>query len=214
MDEYDIEKEITHQRNPVRIINLTDAVFAIIMTLLVLEIKIPEEPPHSIQALLSAYGIKIVAYIMSFSVTAVYWMSHKLIFSNVKKINTTFLWLNIVYLMIASLIPFVAGLIGTFPFEKNSLIFYATILTLLATLRLIMYTYVTSKKELLYSYVSVKIRGKIIKSMALAALSFFGSIFIAISYPKTAFILCAFTPILFMILVTIVSRHTTKENPS
>ena len=31
---------------------------------------------------------------------------------------------------------------------------------------------------------------------------------------KTAFILCAFTPILFMILVTIVSRHTTKENPS
>ena len=54
MDEYDIEKEITHQRNPVRIINLTDAVFAIIMTLLVLEIKIPEEPPHSIQALRSA----------------------------------------------------------------------------------------------------------------------------------------------------------------
>ena len=212
MDDFDLAKEITHQRNPVRIINLTDAVFAIIMTILVLEIKIPDEPPHSIQSMLSVYGIKILAYIMSFSVTAVYWMSHKLIFANVKKINTTILWLNIIYLMVASLIPFVAGLIGTFPFEENSLILYAIILTLLATLRLIMYTYITSKKELLYSSVSEKIRSQIMKSMALAALSFFASIFVSLFYPKIAFILCALTPILFMILVTIVSRHTSKEN--
>jgi len=173
MDEYDLEKEITHHRNPVRIINLTDAVFAIIMTLLVLEIKIPEESPHSLESVISTYGIKVISFIMSFSVAAVYWMSHKLIFANVKKINTTILWLNIIYLMIASLIPFVAGLIGSFPLEPNSLIFYAIILTLLATIRLIMYIYVTSKKEFLYDSITAKTRSKIIKTMSLAALSFF-----------------------------------------
>ena len=206
MDEHDWKQEITHHRNPVRIINLTDAVFAIIMTLLVLEIKIPEELPRSVESTISVYGTQLISFIMSFALAAVYWMSHRLIFSNVKQIDTTLLWLNIVLLMIASLIPFVAGLLGSFPLEPSSLIFYAIVLTLLATVRLVMFIYVTSNKELLYSSIAVTIRSRIIIAMSAAVFSFFVSIFVASYYPRIAFLSCAFTPVLFMILVTKVSR--------
>ncbi|QIN83765.1 DUF1211 domain-containing protein [Rubrobacter tropicus] len=63
-----------------RIVNFSDGVFAIVITLLVLSIQVPEIPSalvaQGLPSRLLALGPKVLSYVMSFLVVAVYWMAH------------------------------------------------------------------------------------------------------------------------------------------
>src|SRR6187549_497438 len=93
--------------DPTRLVQLTDGVFAIIMTPLVLEVKVPDVSDTGLlrdQLLECCY--RLFLYAISFLLAGVYWMSHRMLFSMVKRINPMLAWLNIVFLMVCSLIPF------------------------------------------------------------------------------------------------------------
>src|SRR6266446_941520 len=89
-----------------RLLALTDGVFAIIMTILVLELKAPSSDTEISG---TAYGLLI--YAISFLLAGVNWIGHSMIFSIVKKANRMLIWLNIIFLMFASLIPFSANIL-------------------------------------------------------------------------------------------------------
>ena len=89
--------------SPGRLEAFSDGVIAIILTIMVLELKSPESPdPH---ALLHEWPI-FISYIISFFYVAVYWINHHHLFHRVKRVDLPILWANIALLFFMSLIPF------------------------------------------------------------------------------------------------------------
>jgi len=108
-----------------RIEALSDAVFAIAMTLLVLGVALP--PGFSREdftpALISLWP-NIAAYIVSFLVLAVYWIGHHNQFFWIERVNRTFLWINMFFLMSIAFIPFSSSLVANYPNEIFAIIIY------------------------------------------------------------------------------------------
>lgn len=89
-----------------------DAIIAIIVTVLVLELPQPAAPTlAAIWALRTSY----FAYLISFLVCANLWQYHHLIYNHVEKINTKIIWLNIVLMLIFSLIPYLTTFVANNP---------------------------------------------------------------------------------------------------
>ncbi|HYD19430.1 MAG TPA: TMEM175 family protein [Patescibacteria group bacterium] len=96
------ERELT----PTRLEAFSDGVIAIIITIMVLELKIPHE--QSMDALLAQWPV-FVSYLLSFLLVAEYWLNHHLLFHLVRRVDTRILWSNMALLFTVSLIPFFTG---------------------------------------------------------------------------------------------------------
>jgi len=138
--------------NPNRLEALTDAVFAIVMTLLVLEISIPEIAQPSLQAELPRRLLelwpKFYSYVLSFIVLGILWSLHHHSFHYIKRSDNGLIWLNIIFLMFVALIPFSTSLEGDYETEQLSIVIYASNVLLALVMRLIIWTYATGKYRL------------------------------------------------------------------
>jgi uncharacterized membrane protein len=89
-----------------------DAIIAIIVTILVLELPQPAAPSlTAIWALKTNY----FAYFISFLVCANLWQYHHLIYNHVEKINGKIIWLNILLMLVFSLIPYITTFVANYP---------------------------------------------------------------------------------------------------
>lgn len=96
---------------PHRLEALADGVFAIVMTLLVFQLAVPlATEPGSLESHLAKMWPDFLIYALSFLVLGVFWLVHHLVFDAVERYDTTLIWLNILFLMLASVIPFSTGL--------------------------------------------------------------------------------------------------------
>ena len=96
----------------------SDGTFAIILTILVLELKVPELENSSFAVFLAAMKIlapKFVSFLFSFFIIAIFWINHHHILHKVQKVDSIFLWLNIAMLLSACLFPFITAFIGDYP---------------------------------------------------------------------------------------------------
>jgi uncharacterized membrane protein len=116
-----------------RIENLADGVFSIAMTLLILEVRVPEIADHTetwelVKQLLAVWP-KLLSFCLSFVVLGVYWVGHHNQFHYVRHTDRPFLWINIFYLMSISFLPFSAGLLGTYNTQQVAVMIYGFHLT-------------------------------------------------------------------------------------
>ena len=113
-----------------RLIFFSDAVFAIVMTLLVLEVRVPEVSPAlaatQLPAKVLALGPKFFSYALSFLVIGTYWIAHHQTFRYVRSYDRTLLWLNLLFLLSISFIPFPTDLLGEYGELRFAVIFYAS----------------------------------------------------------------------------------------
>lgn len=116
-----------------RIEALSDGIFAIVMTLLVLELKVPhiEGIGHG-ELIKSLFELspKFISYILSFIILGIYWIGHHNQMHFIKKSDRTFLWLNLMFFLFVSLVPFSTALLGEYPTEQVSIIVYGANLVL------------------------------------------------------------------------------------
>ncbi len=113
-----------------RITFFSDGIFAITITLLVLEVKVPEVPSEELFKELNHMLPALNSCILSFIVLGIYWIAHHNLFLHIKHHDHVLLWLNTLFMMCIALIPFPTGLISRYPEHHISLIAYASILTL------------------------------------------------------------------------------------
>jgi uncharacterized membrane protein len=110
--------------NKTRLEAFSDGVFAIVITLLILDIRLPEvDYSHFGEALKEIFP-RILSYVMSFVVIGVYWIAHHNSFQLVNKTNRVFLWMNIFLLLFVSFIPFPTSLLGRYPFQTIPVMIY------------------------------------------------------------------------------------------
>ncbi|MEJ7684338.1 MAG: TMEM175 family protein [Segetibacter sp.] len=102
----------------------SDGVFAIVITLLVLDIKIHETEYTTLLNSLRELIPNILSYITSFFVIGLYWLVHHFYIDKMEKIDGTFLFYNLLLLLSISILPFPTGLLGEFPTKTITLILY------------------------------------------------------------------------------------------
>ncbi|MEX8546932.1 MAG: TMEM175 family protein [Mucilaginibacter sp.] len=103
----------------------SDGVIAIIITIMVLELKVPHE--DNIQALVALLPV-FLSYVLSFVYVGIYWNNHHHMLSAVDKINGKALWGNLHLLFWLSLIPFTTEWMGENNFTKWPVLLYGSIL--------------------------------------------------------------------------------------
>ena len=132
----------------------SDGVMAIIITIMILELKLPEmnkeqdkqDIIHHLQELLPHLG----AYIFSFIMIGILWTNHHNLFHLLEKADNFLLGQNLFFLFWVSLIPFVTALIGANPTLPLSTAFYGFIM-LMASLSLTYIRSYTFKKRLVHT---------------------------------------------------------------
>lgn len=114
----------------------SDGVFAIVVTLLVLEIKVPQLPhPHDPGALwpaVAALGPKILTWVMSFVFATIYWVNHHQFLGTVAKVDRGLLFLNALFLLALSFLPFPTALLGDYPRETTAIAVFGVSMSVIA----------------------------------------------------------------------------------
>lgn len=106
-----------------------DAIIAIVITIMILELRPPEEA--SIAALMKI-APNFLSYILSFVFLAIYWNNHHHLFQSVQKVNGAVLWANLHLLFWLSLIPFVTAWLGEAGIQSVPVALYGLVLILSA----------------------------------------------------------------------------------
>ncbi|HVF81585.1 MAG TPA: TMEM175 family protein [Flavisolibacter sp.] len=138
-----------------RMILFSDAVFAIAITLLALEIKVPEVAKdlvsdHLLAEKLAELIPKFVGFIVSFLVIAIYWVVHHRTFGYVINYNPRLLWLNLFFLLAVILMPFSSGFYSVYlltPAARLPVIIYVINIVFLGTMSLIIWEYIANPKH-------------------------------------------------------------------
>jgi uncharacterized membrane protein len=139
----------------------SDGVFAIIITIMVLELKVPREASWS--ALLPV-GPVFLGYVLSFVFLGIYWSNHHHLLQAVEKVNGRVLWANLHLLFWLSLIPFVTGWMGENKFAAVPVALYGIVLWLAAIAYFILaraLLLIHSKDSLLATALGRDFKGKV-----------------------------------------------------
>ncbi|MEO7114681.1 MAG: TMEM175 family protein [Caldimonas sp.] len=135
-----------------RVEALTDGIFAVAMTLLVIELKLPE---HGSAASAEALGTALVALVpkaiswaLSFFVLAMFWVGHHRVFAYVKRADATLVVLNLIELAAVSLMPFASALSGEFSSVYVAHVIFSINMAVLAVTALAVLRYVYRHPEL------------------------------------------------------------------
>jgi uncharacterized membrane protein len=110
--------ESTDYVNLERLTFLMDGVFAITITLLVLELRLPESSNTSFAENLLTLLPRLNIYLIAFYSIANHWVVHQRMFRHITSADTRILWLTILGLLFITLIPATTAMIGRFPGEK------------------------------------------------------------------------------------------------
>lgn len=146
--------------NKNRVEAFSDGIFAIIITLLVLEIKVPHIENHdSAIDLLESLKLlipKFLSWLISFFTIAVIWVNHHKIFKQIGKLDNGIFWWNAVLLLWTSFIPFPTAVLGDYPNNGISFVLYGLIMALMALSFTLMRFYAIRNQNVLETTVNIK----------------------------------------------------------
>src|SRR5689334_19247140 len=137
-----------------RIEAFSDGVFAIAITLLVLEIKVPENTEHGLGRALLDQWPSYASYLVSFFVIGIIWINHHAIFDHLERVDLSLLYLNLLLLLWVGLLPWPTSVLGTYmehggADERVAAIIYTGVMTLLGSSFGALWTYATRHRDLL-----------------------------------------------------------------
>ncbi len=116
--------------SPARLEAFSDGVIAIILTIMVLELRTPASANY--EALAHEWPV-FISYIVSFFYIAVYWINHHHLFHRVKRVDLPILWANVALLFFISLIPFFTEWVGSTRISPLPTAIYATAMMVAGT---------------------------------------------------------------------------------
>ncbi|MDN5284447.1 MAG: hypothetical protein JWR38_721 [Mucilaginibacter sp.] len=147
------EEEIKKEFQLERVILFSDAVFAIIITIMVLEIKLPDNLRHAnpevVQEAFKELIPKFIGYAFSFSLIGSFWFRHLQIFSFLKNYNAVLIILNLAFLFCVSMFPFAVTFITVGLEYTWGLFTYIGIIFLVTLSQTIITHYLIKNKALL-----------------------------------------------------------------
>ena len=142
--EHDVERPAAGDLE--RLIFLSDGVFAIAMTLLVVELTVPEITSGSATDLgqrLGSLGPRYFSYAVSFVVIASYWRAHQRIFGHIVRCDARLVWCNLLLLLCIAFQPFPTSVLGSYGGNSAAVTLYAGTLAVTGVVVLALWLYAT-----------------------------------------------------------------------
>ncbi len=134
-----------------RVVFFSDAVFAIAITLLVIEIKIPTHEQivaMGMSEVLSHLIPLFIGFLISFLVTALFWRWHLILMNFVKQVDNKLVWLNVWLLLFVALLPFSSGFYSEYFSSNAPFVIYCIDLAFIGFFSYWMTAYVVKKENL------------------------------------------------------------------
>ncbi len=134
-----------------RAVFLSDAVFAIAITLLVLDLRITDATTGGLETALRRLAQvpgPLLAFVISFFVIAAYWTSHRDIFGAIHRMNGRLIWINLVFLFWIALQPFAAAVLGAQNPAPTAVVIYALVQVATGLSQTALWVYAISRPEL------------------------------------------------------------------
>ncbi len=173
-----------------RLIFFSDAVFAIAITLLVLDIHppAPVDPfgPGPWPAVLGAMRPQIFAYALSFFVIGTYWVAHHRTFQYIARYDYRFIWLNLAFLFFIAFMPVPTTLLAQYGDQPFAVIFYDGVQILTALFKLALWLYAIRGRRLIAPAVPADVIRYNTYRSAIAPVVFLLSIGVALVVSATA----------------------------
>ncbi len=186
-----------------RVEALGDGIFAIAMTLMVLELKIPEWQDEvsneRVWHYLQDLAPSLFAFALSFIILGIFWFAHRLEYIFISSSNRKLIWLNILFYFAICMIPFSAAMLGRYSEDQLVEVFYGVNLIVAAELLHWIWNYGTSIPELCEREVPKELRKEIQLLFVLAPAVYAVAIGISFVEPRWSFYFYLFTPLLYLI---------------
>lgn len=184
-----------------RIESLTDGIFAIAMTLLILNVSLPSDTTdYSLASNLRGEVLyKLLVYAGSFVILGTQWIGIDFQHGFLERVTRTYLWTNILFLMLICTIPFSASILANYPHIPISISFYAGNLVLVGLAQLIIWGYAQSYHLNVHGAVSHDVSRALCKRVVISMVVY--SIALGMAYVNTsiAFVMLVVPPLLHLI---------------
>lgn len=127
-----------------RAIFFTDAVFAISLTLLIVEVGHPVvegnvDEPASMLSTLNDYGPEIIGFFVAFIIIARYWLAHHFAFGQYRAVDRGLIGINLVYLAFVAFLPFPSALVGSYEGNPVSVMLFGLTLACISGLEVLQF---------------------------------------------------------------------------
>ena len=186
-----------------RIQAFSDGVFSIVITLLVIDLKIPQlagESTGELGSRLFELWPKLLSYVLSFIIVGVYWVMHHHVFHYIQRTDRIALWLNIFFLMSVAFVPFPTALLGEYGGNQLVVIIYGVNVMVARILLLVLWLYATHRHAL----VNAELKQTTIQFLTRLIVVPVGIYILAIGLsfwnPRLSLALYIFVPVAFSIL--------------
>jgi len=184
-----------------RVEAFSDGVLAVVITLLVLEVKVPENLRSNAEVWAAIRHIApvLLAWAVSFAFVLTFWVSHHYFFASLKHTDRGLLWLNGLFLLSVTLIPFPTGLVGTYPGFSAPLALLSGAMCLTSLSFLFMRVYVTDHARLMLDHIPRRqLRAALIQS-AVAPCLYALAVGLALVWPPGAILIQVGVLLLFVL---------------
>ena len=182
-----------------RIIAISDGVFGVALTLLVLEIRVPVlETIHSESELIEVFFTlkeKFLVYLLAFMTTGIFWLGHSSQYKHIEKSDRNLNWINLLFLLFVTMLPFSTAFLGDYTHFKFPIFIYWFNIFMLGVMLYLNWVYAIRKKfvnETSKETVDKPLRNRIIIAQSLY---FIGAL------------LCFISPILSIVFIILVEAN-------
>lgn len=195
-----------------RIEALSDGIFAIAMTLIILDLKTPENIPYNLEYTelpLTLLNIlpDVEAYAISFLVLAVFWLRHQLQFRYLKFANRQIIVLSILFLMLIGFVPFSVGLVMRYNDIQLPTLIYIINLLMISVILTIQGWYISKNKKIRFEEIEPEILKKYYVFSIVPIVIFSVSLIVSFFNLRLAFLLIYLDPAFYSIY-RIVKKRT------
>ncbi len=182
-----------------RIIAISDGVFGVALTLLVLEIRVPPfENIHSEGELIHLFWSlkeKFLVYLMAFMTTGIFWLGHSSQYKHIVKSDRNLNWINLVFLLFVTMLPFSTAFLGNYIHFRFPIFIYWFNIFMLGAMLYINWIYALGK-----NFVNPESKNEVDKALK-------NRIIIAQSLYAAGALMCFINPVLSIVFIILVQAN-------
>jgi uncharacterized membrane protein len=200
-----------------RIETLVDGVFAIVMTVLVFDLRVPLEDQVVELGLLRALATlapNLLGYALTFVILGVLWVGHHNQYFYIRRADRVLLWINIFFLMAVSLLPFSAGIFARYGQDSLSIVAYNSNLILAGLLMFLHWAYATRDSHLLNVKLEPEVRRIVSIRILTPPVLYLAAILVSLLSVQASIIIDILVPIVYVLPNRMDRIFRRREHPN